>query len=106
MTNIQFSPREPWLFATTSVDHAVKIWDIRNLTDAEEENQGRKDRFLQNLPHDKAVNSAYFSHVDGTRLLTTDQHSQIRVYRGPFWDLERILPHPHRQFQHLTPIKV
>jgi len=24
---------------------------------------------------------------------------------GPFWSLERILPHPHRQFQHLTPIR-
>ena len=105
VTNIEFSPREPWLFATTSVDNSVKIWDIRNLTDATDDTQPRKDRFLQSLEHEKPVNAAYFSHVDGTRLLTTDQHSQIRVYRGPFWDLERILPHPHRQFQHLTPIK-
>ena len=44
-----------------------------------------------------------FSHVDGTRLLTTDQHSQLRVYRSPHWTLEKIIPHPHRQFQHLTP---
>ena len=29
----------------------------------------------------------------------------MRIYKGPFWDLERVLPHPHRQFQHLTPIK-
>ena len=29
----------------------------------------------------------------------------MRVYKGPFWDLERIIAHPHRQFQHLTPIK-
>ena len=65
----------------------------------------RKNRFLQSLEHKKAVNSAYFSHVDGTRLLTTDQHSELRIYKGPFWDLERVLPHPHRQFQHLTPIK-
>ena len=105
VTNIEFSPREPWLFATTSIDNSVKIWDIRNLTDAEDDTKPRKDRYLQSLEHDKPVNAAYFSHVDGTRLLTTDQHSQIRVYRGPFWDLERILPHPHRQFQHLTPIK-
>ena len=29
----------------------------------------------------------------------------MRVYKGPFWDLERIIAHPHRQFQHLTQIK-
>jgi len=105
VTNIQYSPREPWLFVTTSTDNSVKIWDIRNLTDSDDLTKPRKDKFLQSLEHEKAVNSAYFSNVDGTRLLTTDQHSQIRVYKGPFWDLERILPHPHRQFQHLTPIR-
>ena len=98
MTNLQFSPREPWLFISTSVDANVKVWDIRNVKD-------RKSA-LTSLEHVKPVNSAYFSRVDGTRLLTTDQHSQLRVYRSPHWDLDRILPHPHRQFQHLTPIKV
>jgi DNA damage-binding protein 2 len=105
VTCIEFSPREPWLFVTTSTDNTAKVWDIRNLTNADDDDSLRKTRFLQDLPHDKAVNSAYFSSVDGTRLLTTDQHSQLRVYKAPFWDLERIIPHPHRQFQHLTPIK-
>jgi len=105
VTNIQYSPREPWLFATTSTDNSVKIWDVRNLTDGTDTNVPRKERCLQTLEHDKPVNSAYFSHVDGTKLLTTDQHSQLRVYKGPFWSLDRILPHPHRQFQHLTPIR-
>ena len=70
----EFSHREPWLFVTTSTDNSVKIWDIRMLTDGDDDKKPRKDRFLQSLVHDKAVNSAYFSHVDGTRLLTTDQH--------------------------------
>lgn len=105
VTNIQYSAREPWLFVTTSTDNSVKIWDIRNLTDDVSSDLSRKQRCLQTLDHDKPVNSAYFSNVNGTRLLTTDQHSQLRVYKGPFWDLERILPHPHRQFQHLTPIR-
>ena len=82
VTNIQYSPREPWLFATTSTDNSVKIWDVRNLTDGTDTNVPRKERCLQTLEHDKPVNSAYFSHVDGTRLLTTDQHSQLRVYKG------------------------
>ena len=60
----------------------MKVWDVRNLTDAEDTNTLRKERCLQTLEHDKPVNSAYFSHVDGTRLLTTDQHSQLRVYKG------------------------
>ena len=107
VTNIQYSPREPWLFVTTSVDNTVKLWDVRFLTDADSSTtiKLRKDRSLQNLMHDKPVNSAYFSNVDGTKLVTTDQHSQIRVYKGPFWDLQCQIPHPHRQFQHLTPIK-
>jgi len=82
VTNIQYSPREPWLFVTTSTDNSVKIWDVRKLTDADDANILRKENFLQSLEHDRAVNSAYFSHVDGTRLLTTDQHSQLRVYKG------------------------
>ena len=82
VTNIQYSPREPWLFVTTSTDNSVKIWDVRNLTDDTGTNLPRKGRCLQSLEHEKAVNSAYFSHVDGTKLLTTDQHSQIRVYKG------------------------
>ena len=82
VTNIQYSPREPWLFATTSTDNSVKIWDVRNLTDGTDTNVPRKERCLQTLEHDRPVNSAYFSHVDGTRLLTTDQHSQLRVYKG------------------------
>ncbi|TRY68670.1 hypothetical protein TCAL_03028 [Tigriopus californicus] len=97
VTNLQFSPREPYLLISTSVDNSVKVWDIRNIKD-------RKSA-LASLEHDKPVNSAYFNPVNGTRLLTTDQHSQLRVYRSPHWDLERLIPHPHRQFQHLTPIK-
>ena len=57
------------------------------------------------LPHDKAVNAAYFSPVSGDKLLTTDQHSQLRVYQAPSFNLVKTIPHPHRQFQHLTPIK-
>ena len=44
---------------------------------------------------------------DGTKLLTTDQHSELRIYAGPLWDrMEQSIAHPHRFFQHLTPIKV
>ena len=40
------------------------------------------------------------------RLLTTDQNSEIRIYRSPLFHMERVIQHPHRCFQHITPIKV
>lgn len=49
---------------------------------------------------------AHFS-PDGAQLLTTDQKSEIRVYSASQWDSPpSLIPHPHRHFQHLTPIKV
>jgi DNA damage-binding protein 2 len=75
----------------------VKIWDIRSISS--------KDSALAVLPHDKPVNSAHFSLVSGDKLLTTDHHSQLRVYQAPSFNTYKTIPHPHRQFQHLTPIK-
>lgn len=97
VTHAEFCPRERWLLCTASVDHTVKMWDIRKVS-------GR-DSALSVLKHDKPVNSAHFSRTDGCRLLTTDQHSQLRVYCGPGWLLENTISHPHRFFQHITPIK-
>ncbi|KAK7093550.1 hypothetical protein V1264_007277 [Littorina saxatilis] len=97
VTHAEFSPREDWLFCTASTDHMVKMWDIRKVS-------GR-DSALHVLKHDKPINCAYFNHTDGCRLLTTDQNSEIRVYQAPEWQLERTIPHPHRFFQHITPIK-
>lgn len=51
--------------------------------------------------------TAYFNPLDCTKLLTTDQQDQIRVYSSCDWSKpQQIIQHPHRQFQHLTPIKV
>ncbi|XP_076445595.1 DNA damage-binding protein 2-like [Babylonia areolata] len=97
VTHAEFSPREDWLFCTASVDHTVKVWDLRSVSGP--------SSALHVLEHDKPVNSAYFSRTDGCRLLTTDQYSQIRVYCTSGWHLERTVEHPHRFFQHITPIK-
>ncbi|KAH8042868.1 hypothetical protein HPB51_026300 [Rhipicephalus microplus] len=85
------------LLITASVDHTVRIWDVRKLG-------GVKD-FLIERPHTQGVNSAFVSPSDRTSLLTTDQKNELRVYRGPAWREPLIIPHPHRQFQHLTPIQ-
>merc|ERR1712048_43923 len=97
---VQFSEREPWMMVTTSTGAgagSVKVWDIRNIKGP--------DSCITELHHNKAVNCAYFSSVTGDKLLTTDQHSELRVYQAPNFHLLRTIPHPHRQFQHLTPIK-
>ncbi|XP_023695589.1 DNA damage-binding protein 2 [Paramormyrops kingsleyae] len=98
VTHVEFSPCCDWLLATASVDHTVKLWDLRNIKD--------KSSFLYNMPHNKAVNSACFNPSDGSKLLTTDQYDQIRVYDSCNWsEPQTVITHPHRQFQHLTPIK-
>ncbi|XP_056138020.1 DNA damage-binding protein 2 [Lampris incognitus] len=98
VTHAEFNPRCDWLLATASVDHTVKLWDLRSIKD--------KQSFLHEMPHDKAVNSAYFSPSDCSKLLTTDQYDEIRVYSSADWSKpQQIIQHPHRQFQHLSPIK-
>ncbi|MBN3321749.1 DDB2 protein, partial [Atractosteus spatula] len=98
VTHVEFNQRCDWLMATASVDHTVKIWDLRSI--------GDKNSFLHELPHKKAVNSAYFNPTDGSKLLTTDQYDEIRLYScADFSKPQNVIIHPHRQFQHLTPIK-
>ncbi|XP_031603341.1 DNA damage-binding protein 2 isoform X2 [Oreochromis aureus] len=98
VTHAEFNSRCDWLLVTASVDHTVKLWDLRNIKD--------KKSFLYEMPHEKAVNSAYFNPLDCSKLLTTDQHDEIRVYSSSDWSKpQHIIQHPHRQFQHLTPIK-
>lgn len=98
VTHAEFNPRCDWLMVSASVDHKVKLWDLRNIKD--------KNSFLHEMPHDHAVNSAFFNPSDCSKLLTTDQCDQIRVFSSSDWSRpEQVIQHPHRQFQHLTPIK-
>ncbi|XP_051823199.1 DNA damage-binding protein 2 [Antechinus flavipes] len=97
VTHVSLNPLCDWLLATASVDQTVKIWDLRQIRG--------KSSFLHWMPHERAVSAAYFS-PDGTKLLTTDQHSEIRVYSASHWACpQHLIAHPHRHFQHLTPIK-
>ncbi|KAM7041625.1 DNA damage-binding protein 2 isoform 2-T2 [Acridotheres tristis] len=98
VTHVEFNSQCEWMFATASVDQTVKIWDLRNMKN--------KTNFLHLLPHEKPVNAACFSPTHGAKLLSTDQHNEIRVYSSSDWTKpQHLIPHPHRQFQHLTPIK-
>ncbi|XP_027631217.1 DNA damage-binding protein 2 isoform X3 [Tupaia chinensis] len=97
VTHVALNPCCDWLLATASVDQTVKLWDLRQVRG--------KASFLSSLPHRHPVNAASFS-PDGARLLTTDQKNEIRVYSASQWECPLgLIPHPHRHFQHLTPIK-
>ncbi|CAH1400360.1 unnamed protein product [Nezara viridula] len=96
INSLEIPKGRDWLLASASLDKTVKIWDIRKI-------ESKKP--IYTLSHDHAVNSANFSQVDGNRLLTTDQSKELRVYKAPLFDLETSITHPHRQFQHMTPIK-
>jgi len=104
VTHTEFSPCNPALLCTASIDHTVKLWDMRKMTSV---NFRGKEKYqpLVCLNFDKGVNAACFSSTDGCRLLTTDQGSSISVFRAPFWQKETDISHPHRCFQHITPIK-
>lgn len=50
---------------------------------------------------------AYFDPLHGNRLLTTAQNSQICLYDSHDWSTPTlVMHHAHRQFQHMTHIKV
>ena len=58
VSHIGFSPREPWMFVTASIDHTVKVWDIRKMQDP---GTDKMVDCLQTLEHEKGVNNAEVS---------------------------------------------
>jgi len=98
-----FYCRDPNILVTSSLDkdEGVKIWDIRQLKTG-----ARGFLPLHSLRHSAGLNCAHFSPVDGSRLLTSDQLDEIRIYQGPLWEDYVTIKHHHKQFQHITPVKV
>ena len=94
-----------WLLATASVDHTVALWDIRMLRDQ----PGlaiKGPTPVSVLAHTAPINSATFDPQHGSRLLTTAQNSELRVYDASTnWGAPTtVISHPHRHFQHMTDI--
>jgi WD40 repeat protein len=102
--NYIFFIRDPNIFVTGGLDNKnvpVKIWDIRKLNNKTP---------LLSLEHKSGVNVARFNPIDGTKLLTSDQDNEIRVYTlhsssdSLVENLGQpiIIKHHHKQFQHIT----
>ncbi|KAK7072661.1 DNA damage-binding protein 2 [Halocaridina rubra] len=96
ITHLECCPSNSHYIISASVDRTTKVWDVRSLKS--------QKSCLYTLEHEAPVNSAYFSST-GNCVLTTDQKMELRVYAGPSFALMQKIPHPHRHFQHLTPIK-
>lgn len=99
--HIEFCPVRNWMAVTSSVDHSIRFWDIRMLRSTLCPDP------VSSAGHTGLVSSAYFDPIHGTRLLTTAQDGEIRVYDShDLWQRPTcVVKHAHRNFQHMTDIK-
>jgi len=109
LVDVNFNHCDGNIFATASNDHTVGLWDLRMLGPLNEEHPGGRvisDMALSLLPHTGVINSVCFSPITRTKLLTTSQDEELRIY-DIHKDLTEplVIRHPHRFYQYLTPFK-
>lgn len=96
INHIEFHPRDSNFMAISSTsDCSVKLWDIRKLKDLEN---------IEVLLHDKGVSSCYFN-SNGSKIVTTDQGNELKVFSSGDWSEIASINHPHRHYQYITPIR-
>ena len=99
----EFCPTCEWLLVTSSNDRTVALWDVRTMGGG----GSTRPHPLATMAHDAPINSAHFDPLYGSRILTTAQNSELRVYDSfNGWEAPTVVVrHPHRHFQHITHIK-
>lgn len=102
----EFCPSQSWTLITSSIDHTVAVWDIRMLREESGTSTNTLYKPLAVLDHSAVVSAAHFDPLSGTRLLTTSQNGELRVYDSHnLWEQPTMITeHAHRHFQHLTDI--
>lgn len=107
--HLEFCPARPWMMATASVDRTVALWDIRMLKEGAVKGSPllKSPKPITVMKHGGPVTSCYFDPIHGSRLLTTAQNEEIRVYDSHNgWEEPTVtVNHPHRHFQHMTDIR-
>ncbi|ERN09788.1 protein DAMAGED DNA-BINDING 2 [Amborella trichopoda] len=96
VVGLHCNPLQPELLLSCGNDHFARLWDLRRIDAGDS---------LGNLPHSRVVNSAYFSPLTGTKILTTSQDNRIRVWDSIFGNIEspsREIIHSHDFNRHLT----
>ncbi|KAL4587751.1 hypothetical protein LXL04_000625 [Taraxacum kok-saghyz] len=99
VVGLHINPFQPDLLLSCGNDHFVRIWDIRRL---------EPESCLHSLPHKRVVNSAYFSPLTGSKIVTTSIDNRIRVWDSIFGNLDtpsREIVHSHDFNRHLTPFR-
>ncbi|KAG4954969.1 hypothetical protein JHK87_040563 [Glycine soja] len=99
VVGIHCNPIQPDIFLTCGNDHFARIWDLRQI---------EAGSSLYDLKHTRVVNSAYFSPISGTKILTTSQDNRLRVWDSIFGNMDspsREIVHSHDFNRHLTPFK-
>ncbi|KAK7385521.1 hypothetical protein VNO78_31243 [Psophocarpus tetragonolobus] len=99
VVGIHCNPIQPDIFLTCGNDHFARIWDLRQMETGSS---------LHDLKHNRVVNSAYFSPLSGTKILTTSQDNRLRVWDSIFGNMDspsREIVHSHDFNRHLTPFK-
>ncbi|CAC5358845.1 WD repeat-containing protein 76 [Mytilus coruscus] len=76
LRSVSVHPVQDNIFCTSSTDATVCIWDIRKLKEK------GKSQSLDELSHDKTINSAYFSPVTGNFILSTSLDDRIRIFNS------------------------
>ncbi|XP_076115962.1 WD repeat-containing protein 76-like isoform X3 [Mytilus galloprovincialis] len=76
LRSVSVHPVQDSIFCTSSTDTTVCIWDLRKLKEK------GKSQSLDELSHDKSINSAYFSPVTGKYILSTSLDDRIRIFNS------------------------
>ncbi|CAI5502681.1 unnamed protein product [Closterium sp. Naga37s-1] len=99
VVSLHLNPADPHLLLSAGSDHWMHLWDVRQLS---------PQHRIASMQHPRVVNSAYFSPITGTRILSTCQDNRLRVWDSVFCDLQHpssTIVHSHDFNRYLSPFK-
>ncbi|PIK39540.1 putative WD repeat-containing protein 76 [Apostichopus japonicus] len=72
---VSVHPLKQQYFITASTDCHIALWDVRKL------NSNGRSKSVCELPHGKGLNSAFFSPITGSKILSTCADDKLRIYQ-------------------------
>ncbi|KAB2616523.1 protein DAMAGED DNA-BINDING 2-like [Pyrus ussuriensis x Pyrus communis] len=93
VVGLHCNPVQPDLLLSCGNDHFARIWYIRRV---------EAGSSIYDPAHSRVVNSAYFSPMSGSKILSTSQDSRIRIWDSIFGNMDtpsREIVHSH-DFNH------